>query len=368
MQPEQGWVVNPVTLMDEVVDRAVLDRQLASAAPVDRLVLLRVLGRLEEALSEAHDYAPSCPAHEEWRLLLATADVRLSRHEFRSAQILQDQAWLRAQDDATRAEILYSVGRRWFGYGDLFTAASFFECARSLAVRAGGPMTHRRAVQALDRVRMLAGVDVIVLAGGAGSRLRRTDPDGSTNADKPGRTVGDWPLLEHILVAASAASRRIVVGPERGTSFGEPEFCREDPPLSGPVAALRAGLERVQQPTVFFLGTDVPFIGAGLELLRSSLAGSGAEAAALVDTSGRTNYLASLWRTEALAARLSGLEAAHAPLKLLYTDAAVIRIPDFDAVSSDCDTVEELGAAEERFRHLSPEQRAATPLAWLARP
>ncbi|MBO0841420.1 MAG: hypothetical protein J2O49_11435 [Sciscionella sp.] len=46
-----GWHVDPLTLREVVDDRAELERRLVDAAPADRVWLLRVLGRLDDALT-----------------------------------------------------------------------------------------------------------------------------------------------------------------------------------------------------------------------------------------------------------------------------------------------------------------------------
>ena len=78
-------------------------------------------------------------------------------------------------------------------------------------------------------------------------------------------------MLDHVLLACSAASRQIVVGGGR-IGIGEPLFCREQPAGSGPVAALNAGLRHVQQPVVLVLAADLPFVAGALGPLRAQLA------------------------------------------------------------------------------------------------
>ncbi|MER6005521.1 NTP transferase domain-containing protein [Nonomuraea angiospora] len=94
--------------------------------------------------------------------------------------------------------------------------------------------------------------DAVILAGGEARRLG--------GADKPGLTVGGRSLVEHVVTAVAGARTTIVVGPER--PIPGVVFVREDPPRSGPVPALAAGLNGVTAPWVVLLAGDLPFITA----------------------------------------------------------------------------------------------------------
>ncbi|MBB5783848.1 NTP transferase domain-containing protein [Nonomuraea jabiensis] len=94
--------------------------------------------------------------------------------------------------------------------------------------------------------------DAVILAGGEARRLG--------GADKPGLTVGGRSLVEHVVAAVADARTTIVVGPER--PIPAVVFVREDPPRSGPVPALAAGLNEVTAPWVVLLAGDLPFITA----------------------------------------------------------------------------------------------------------
>ncbi len=108
-----------------------------------------------------------------------------------------------------------------------------------------------------------------MLAGGRGTRLG--------GADKPGLVVGARTLLGSVAcaVTSAGAARVIVVGPERPAALGpdtpgagtggggQVRYVREEPPGSGPVAALRRGLEEVSAPAVVLAAADLPFLRAG---------------------------------------------------------------------------------------------------------
>jgi molybdopterin-guanine dinucleotide biosynthesis protein A len=251
---------------------------------------------------------------------------------------------------------------RQFEQGDRDAAAASFQLTLTLLSLFGETELRSRTAAALALVRAGAGIDpafdALILAGGRGARMG--------GPAKPLRRLAGWPMLDHVLLACSAASRQIVVGPSR-IGFGEPLFCREQPAGSGPVAAVSAGLRHVQQPVVLVLAADLPFIGAALGPLRALLVGglASAEAAALVETSGRINYLAAAWRTAALYAALDRLgDPAGRPMRALYDSVEVSYLPDFDAFGADCDTPVDLRLAESRIRRRSPGRLPAAQLAW----
>jgi molybdopterin-guanine dinucleotide biosynthesis protein A len=83
---------------------------------------------------------------------------------------------------------------------------------------------------------------------------------------------------------------------------GRLRVVREEPPGSGPVPALRRGLAEVAAPWVLVLAADLPFIRAGnLTSLLAAAAGTRpATGAVLADETGRPQWLAGCWPTEAL--------------------------------------------------------------------
>jgi len=133
----------------------------------------------------------------------------------------------------------------------------------------------------------------IVLAGGRGRRLG--------GVDKPGLRIGDRTLLS-IALAAVAGAPVVVVGPDRDLPTGV-RVVREDPPGTGPAAAIAAGLAALPVLTghdlVVILAADLPAIDA--ETVRQLCVGVGARGGAvLVDAGGRRQWLAGAWQHDAL--------------------------------------------------------------------
>lgn len=356
MNHDAGWVLDDRTLNPVVVDRPRIEASLAESGPLDRLFYLNLLDRRPEALAEAALLLADRPV-DPWRLLLLTADLHRFDGDFERCRQLQEQAWSRALSRGRQAITLQHMGKRHFDEGDLDAAATRFELALTLRRGFDDADTVASSEQALRRVRELARFDVIVLAGGAGVRL-----GGRTLGAKALIRLAGWPLADHVLLAASAASTRIQVGPAR-IALADPLFVREQPAGAGPVAAIAAGLARVTAPMVAVLAGDLPFVGPALAPLRR--AAGAVDVAALVDPTGRTNYLAALWQAESLRAALARLDSpVDAPVRALYGSAELAHVPDFDAAAADVDTPADLAAATARIRRRSAGRLPEAPLAW----
>ncbi|WP_235564050.1 molybdenum cofactor guanylyltransferase [Arthrobacter sp. Soil763] len=145
--------------------------------------------------------------------------------------------------------------------------------------------------------------DAVILAGGRSSRLG--------GVPKAQLTVGGVSLLERALQAAAGARRTVVVGPDPGGLPPGVLSCREDPPFSGPAAALAAGLSalaagpdaRPAAPLTLVLACDMPRAAAAVQSLLAALAGPGAircDGAVAVSADGRIQPLAAVYDTGVL--------------------------------------------------------------------
>lgn len=177
--------------------------------------------------------------------------------------------------------------------------------------------------------------DAVILAGGAARRMG--------GGDKPGLEVGGVSLIERVAAAAAAATRIVVVGPPRERPVAH--YVREDPPGAGPVPALRAGLDGVQQPSFALLAGDLPFLEAAhLDVLRR--AARGRSGAVLVDPQERVQWLLGVWSAAAVRGALAdytgrSLRGLLGPLepREVAAEGALAR------AALDCDTPEELARA-----------------------
>lgn len=127
----------------------------------------------------------------------------------------------------------------------------------------------------------------VVVAGGASRRLN--------HVPKASLSDGTSTLLDCALEAVAAASPRVVVGPESLPLPTGVLRTREDPPFSGPAAAIHAGLEciaadceRSQTPLpgwCLILGVDTPRIAPPVQQLIAA-ARSAEQAVATPSTTG----------------------------------------------------------------------------------
>jgi len=360
VEQSSGWAIDPDTLNPIVLDRDRVAATLAEAGPVDRLLLLGVLGRIDEALEEAARLlADPAVAADPWQVLLLTGDLHRWRYDVELAEHYQTRAWPHALTRNRQATTLEQVGRRWHDYGDRHRAAMHFELALTMRRGFADPASIAGTEQALATVRGKLGLDAIVLAGGRGVRL-----GGQELGAKALIPLVGWPLADHVLLAASGASTRIQVGPRR-IALGSPVFCTERPSGAGPVAAIAAALPLVTRPVVAVLAGDLPFIGGALDQLSQCVTVGSRDVGLLVDTTGRSNYLAAVWRTEALRAAVAAVgPPVGLPVRALYERADIGHVPDFDACSADVDTPDDRSAAEQRISSRSPGRLPAWPLAW----
>ena len=198
--------------------------------------------------------------------------------------------------------------------------------------------------------------DLIVLAGGSGSRLG--------GADKPAVTVAGRTLLSRALDARVLAARTVVVGressrPAAGAAAAEVLWALEDPPLGGPVAGVAAGLAALERDAaagagwVLLLACDLPWAADAARIL---LAAADADADALdaldgihlVDADGRDQWLAGLYRASALAAavRRAGADVRGARMRDLLAGLRLRGIRDDSNAGRDVDTWPDVAAAE----------------------
>jgi molybdopterin biosynthesis enzyme/molybdopterin-guanine dinucleotide biosynthesis protein A len=208
-------------------------------------------------------------------------------------------------------------------------------------------------------------VGAIVLTGGRASRLG--------GVDKARLAVAGRPMVEAVLGAA-----RAVAGPVR--TVGPGGDTREDPPHSGPVAGIAAGL-RALPPSVDLVvvvacdlpGLDAATLRALLAALRPAATTHAPGAALAVDVAGHDQYLLAAWDRRALAARLAALEASGGvggrPVRALYDDEEVVRVPVGDP-ARDVDTWADLaGHGPVALPHVGAVLRAGlTPLPAGVRP
>ncbi|WP_166345402.1 molybdenum cofactor guanylyltransferase [Phytoactinopolyspora limicola] len=172
----------------------------------------------------------------------------------------------------------------------------------------------------------------VILAGGSARRLG--------GADKPQLIVGGRALLDTAIAACTSCPDIVVVGPLRPT-------CRpvrwtvEEPPGSGPLAALDAGVAVLPSAatTVTVLAADLPAVTAStVERLHEELDAGTADAVLLTDGTGRRQPLTAVYARPALEAALRA--AGHLPdrpLRHLVDHLTIATLPD-PIAAEDIDT------------------------------
>ncbi|WP_436496645.1 molybdenum cofactor guanylyltransferase [Actinokineospora sp. HUAS TT18] len=174
----------------------------------------------------------------------------------------------------------------------------------------------------------------IVLAGGKATRLG--------GVDKPALEVGGRSMLAAAVSAVAMADRVVVVGPERPVPVPV-VWTVEDVPGSGPVAALAAGLARLDLPadtTVVVLAADLPLISPETVGRLTSYGGP----VVLTDAEGRDQWLLSAWPLgalrDAMPARPEG-----AALRRVLSGLDPARLPAVGGEAADVDTPDDLARA-----------------------
>jgi len=180
----------------------------------------------------------------------------------------------------------------------------------------------------------------IILGGGRSSRM---------GTDKLGLHLDGRSLLQRACDAVAPHVTRIVVaGPERPDMVGDRvEFVVEDPPFGGPVAGIVAALAALPDVgAAFLLAGDLADPGAVVSALVEHVPLLGArDAVVLEDADGWPQFLAGLYRTEALQRAASRLESARdVSVRRLLAGLDPARVPAPPRVLADIDTPEDARA------------------------
>lgn len=181
----------------------------------------------------------------------------------------------------------------------------------------------------------------IVLAGGRASRLG--------GAAKPLLEVGGRTLIDGVLAAlADAGVDPIVVcGPPMPVAR-EVSWVREDPPFGGPVTGIAAGLRAVDAERVALLAADLARPAAALAvLLPHAVELTEADAVCLADPDGRSQWLAGVYRADALRRGLAALadSGRDASLRDLLRGMRIRTVPASREAVADVDTWQDLEQA-----------------------
>jgi molybdopterin-guanine dinucleotide biosynthesis protein A len=191
-------------------------------------------------------------------------------------------------------------------------------------------------------------VQLIVLAGGRGSRLGGTD---KATVVVAGRT-----LLSRALDAREFATEAVVVGPpslDAAAKAAGASRVLEEPVFGGPVAGIAAGLAALERTPitpddglVLVLACDLPWArdAAALVVAARDRLRPGLDGIHLADRAGRALWLIGIYRNHALRAGLDRLgdSARGASVRSLLAGLALDTVADATGVGRDVDTWEDV--------------------------
>jgi molybdopterin-guanine dinucleotide biosynthesis protein A len=169
--------------------------------------------------------------------------------------------------------------------------------------------------------------DAVVLTGGRGTRL-----GGVVKADV---VVAGTSLLERARSAVAAAGATVVVG---------------DDVRGGPVAAVEAGLRRVDADVVVLLACDMPLVSAHTvaRLVDGLVDAADADGALLTDAEGRRQYLAAAYRTTRLRDAAGSLgQTTGRSMRRLVEGLRLREVAAHSDEAMDCDTWPDVARATE---------------------
>jgi molybdopterin-guanine dinucleotide biosynthesis protein A len=161
----------------------------------------------------------------------------------------------------------------------------------------------------------------LVLAGGRARRLG--------GIDKALIEIRGVTMLDRVLGAAAPhCDQLVVVGRPRETTVPGVRFTIEPEPGGGPVPAVAAGLDRVQEAEeVAVLAVDLPLLrDEHVRTLFVGLEGEGVAAVAAADNWGRANPLLAAYRADALRAALDGAGAGDPAARMLPLATVIVNL------------------------------------------
>ncbi len=149
------WRTDPATLRDVVLDHDAMESRLKECPPLERVWILCLLDRTEEAITEGLGLLGD--AADRFRPLLVLAQAYQRKYSWHEAARLHEEALRLARTRAREALVRRQIGRRLFDEARYREAAAEFEWARDL-YRTVGQREHlvQECEQALTRARQLA--------------------------------------------------------------------------------------------------------------------------------------------------------------------------------------------------------------------
>lgn len=150
MEAEKNiWHTDAATLLDVVLDRTAMEARLRDCTPLERVWVLSLLGRGDEAITEGHALLATSEDH--FRPLLVLAHAYQRTYRWKEAARLHEQALRLAHTRTREALVRHQIGRRLFDEGLYRDAAAEFDWAQDLYRWAERPRQALAAGEARDR-------------------------------------------------------------------------------------------------------------------------------------------------------------------------------------------------------------------------
>lgn len=132
---EEIWRTDPVTLREVVLDRLAVEDRLRDCPPLERVWILSLLGRDQEALDAGLKLVAA--SQDRLQPLLVLAQVYLRQYRWHEAARHQEEALRLAATRTREAMVRHQIGRRLFDEARYRDAAAEFEWASDLYRVAG---------------------------------------------------------------------------------------------------------------------------------------------------------------------------------------------------------------------------------------
>lgn len=149
------WRIDPGTLRDVPLDRAVVEDRLEVCPAVERVWILSLLGRDEEAVAEGRVLLAD--SYDRFRPLLVLAHAYQRQYRWHKAAKLQEEALRLADTPAREALVRHQIGQRLFDEARYRDAAAEFEWASDLYRSSGRDRLAAVSRQAVMRAREIMG-------------------------------------------------------------------------------------------------------------------------------------------------------------------------------------------------------------------
>lgn len=147
------WRTDPATLRDVLLDRAAVEDRLRECPALERVWILSLLGRDEEAVAAGRRLLSE--SSDRLRPLLVLAHAYLRQYQWHQAAQLQEEALRLAHTRGREALVRHHIGRRLFDEARYRDAAAEFQWAADLYQTTGKDRLAEVSREAMKRAKEL---------------------------------------------------------------------------------------------------------------------------------------------------------------------------------------------------------------------